>query len=243
VLLAAAAGPGVLGVLDAGAASAPLPPRERTVTDGQHLYQRDCAFCHGQSGQGTPRGQSLQGIGEAEVDYAVSTGRMPVRRPDDERRRRTPGYSRPQIDALLRYTAPFTAGGPIIPDVDPARGDIALGGEVFRAQCASCHQWAGEGGGLLGLNAPSLHDATPTQVGEAVRAGPVTMPAFSAATIDDHQLDSIAAYIEYLRTPEDRGGLGLWHLGPLAEGLIAWTVGMAVLVLGAVWIGEREPRP
>jgi ubiquinol-cytochrome c reductase cytochrome c subunit len=210
------------------------------VTDGQKLYQRDCAYCHGTSGQGTERGQSLAGIGLAEVDYTVSTGRMPKRTPDEQRRRHKPLYNREQLDALLAYVSPFVAGGPAIPAVDPGAGNLAEGGELFRAQCASCHQWAGEGGGLLGRNAPSLHDSTPQQLGDAVRTGPATMPAFSAATISAHDLDSIAAYVAYLRHPKDRGGLGLWHLGPVAEGLIAWAVGMVVLILGINWIGERE---
>jgi len=234
VLVAIAAAPRL-----AAAAPAPLPPTEQGVHDGQKLYQRDCAYCHGDRGQGTRNGQSLEGIGAAEVDYAVSTGRMPLRKSSDPRRRRKPLYSKGQIDALIAYMTPFIIGGPPRPDVNPADGDIAQGGELFRAQCASCHQWAGEGGGLLGRNAPSLHDATPQQIGEAVRSGPVTMPAFSAATLSDHDVDSIAAYVVYLRHPKDRGGLGLWHLGPFAEGLIAWVVGMAVLLLGVSWIGER----
>lgn len=229
--------PGTRRVL---AAPAPLPPAERHVSDGQKLYQRDCAYCHGAGGEGTPRGQSIQGIGPGEVDYAVSTGRMPLNHPDDPRKRRKPLYSRGQIDALIAYMTPFIIGGPAVPDVDPSRGSIQDGGELFRAQCASCHQWAGEGGGLLGRNAPSLHAATPTQIGEAVRAGPVTMPAFSPATLSNHDVDSIAAYVLYLRHPKDRGGLGLWHLGPFAEGLIAWVIGMALLILGVNWIGERE---
>jgi ubiquinol-cytochrome c reductase cytochrome c subunit len=68
------------------------------------------------------------------------------------------------------------------------------------------------------------------------------MPAFSAATISNDDLDSIAAYVLFLRHPEDRGGLGLWHLGPFAEGLVAWALGMVLLILGLNWIGEREPR-
>jgi ubiquinol-cytochrome c reductase cytochrome c subunit len=224
------------------AAPAPLSPTERGVTDGGRLYQRDCAYCHGDAGQGTQNGQSLQGIGAGEVDYAVSTGRMPKRTADEARRRRTPLYTRGQIDALVAYLTPVVAGGPPRPGVNPAAGDLQLGGELFRAQCASCHQWAGEGGGLLGRNAPSLHQATAQQIGEAIRSGPVTMPAFSQATLSDHDVDSIARYVLYLRHPKDRGGLGLWHLGPFAEGLIAWVVGMTVLIVGISWIGKRETR-
>jgi ubiquinol-cytochrome c reductase cytochrome c subunit len=224
------------------AAVAGLHPARAEVAadaDGQRIYQRDCAFCHGASAEGTKQGQPLRGIGDAEVDYAVSTGRMPLADPGDERRRRPAKYSRAQIDALVAYLRPFTAGGPGIPDVR-SNGRLDHGGELFRAQCASCHQWAAEGGGLLGLNAPSLHDSTPTQIGEAVRTGPVTMPAFSTGTLSDADVNDIAAYVRYLRHPRDRGGLGLWHLGPFAEGLIAWVVGIGVLLLGLNWIGTRE---
>lgn len=220
--------------------SSAAPATTQTPDDGRLLYQRDCAFCHGDNGEGTTRGPSIQSIGAAEVDYAVSTGRMPVKDPDTERERRPPKYSRPEIDALLTYLEPVIAGGPDIPEVDPARGDRARGGEVFRAECASCHQWAGVGGALLSLEAPALHQATPTQIGDAVRSGPVDMPAFSPASIDDAELDDLAAYVLYLRHPEDRGGWHLWHLGPFAEGLLAWGIGMVLLILGVNWIGERE---
>ena len=245
-LLGAAAVALTLALPRAAAAPAPVPPDEQGVTDGGRLYQRDCAFCHGARGEGTDRGVSLQGIGAAEVDYTLSTGRMPKAEPDDKRRRQKPRYTRAQIDALVAYLEPTIAGGPAIPSVDAraAAGatDLANGGELYRAQCASCHQWAGEGGGLLDRNAPSLHDATPRQIGDAVRSGPATMPAFSAATISATDLDDIAAYVVYLRHPKDRGGLGLWHFGPVAEGLIAWAVGMVVIALALHWIGEREPK-
>jgi ubiquinol-cytochrome c reductase cytochrome c subunit len=116
----------------------------------------------------------------------------------------------------------------------------AAGGEVFRMQCAACHAWAGDGGALLHREAPNLHDATATQVGEAVRVGPGLMPAFGHAAIDNRQLDQLAAYVRYLANPQDRGGDPLWHLGPFAEGFIAWAVGMTVLVLTIRWIGERK---
>lgn len=240
VLLVVAAAMTLPATRRALAAPSPLPPGEQHITDGRRLYQRDCAYCHGANAQGTERGQSLEGTGPAEVDYAVSTGRMPLHNPDAPRRRRTPLYDRQQLDALLAYLGPYIAAEPSIPKVDPSKGDLAHGGELFRAQCASCHQWAGEGGGLLGRNAPSLHSATPQQLGDAVRAGPVTMPAFSEATITPADLNDIAAYVQYLRHPQDRGGLGLWHLGPVGEGLVAWAIGLAILILGINWIGERE---
>jgi len=78
------------------------------------------------------------------------------------------------------------------------------------------------------------------QVAEAIRLGPGTMPAFGPEAIDDRQVDAIAAYVQYLRRPDDRGGDGLGHLGPIPEGLVAWMVGLLAIVLVARWIGTSE---
>jgi ubiquinol-cytochrome c reductase cytochrome c subunit len=67
------------------------------------------------------------------------------------------------------------------------------------------------------------------------------MPAFGQAALDDHQLDSVVAYVRYLAKPKDRGGEPLWHLGPMAEGAVAWIIGLGLLILATLWIGEREP--
>ena len=152
--------------------------------------------------------------------------------------RHRPRYSRAVIDALVDYVASFGAGGPGIPPVDLRAANLAEGGELFRAQCAACHAWAGDGGALLHREAPALHRATATQIAEAVRVGPGLMPAFGTAAVSDRQLDSVVAYVRYLDHPKDRGGNPLWHLGPVAEGAIAWIFGTGILVLATRWIGE-----
>lgn len=78
---------------------------------------------------------------------------------------------------------------------------------------------------------------TPLEVAEAIRAGPVNMPAF---VLSDEEVNSIAAYVEYLKDPEDRGGSDLWHFGPLPEGAIAWVFGLGVVVFCSRRIGTRE---
>src|SRR5205807_6391965 len=125
-----------------------------------------------------------------------------------------------------------------VPRTDPAAGDVAAGGAIYRLQCAACHAWAGGGGALLHREAPSLASATPTEIAEAVRVGPDTMPAFGTAAIADRDLDSLVAYVRYLDRPKNRGGEALGHLGPLAEGAVGWIVGIGVLVLLVRWIGE-----
>lgn len=211
---------------------------EAGPVDGAFLYLRDCAVCHGEEGEGTPRGQSVRNIGPAEVDYTLSTGRMPIVKPDPERRRRASKYTEAERTAIVDHMRPFIAPRPDIPHVDVAAGDRAEGLEQYLANCAACHQWAGEGGALLGdIEAPSLDKATPLEVAEAIRSGPLNMPAF---VLTDEEVNSIAAYVEYLKKPEDRGGSGLWHFGPLPEGAVAWVVGLGVVLVACRWIGTRD---
>src|SRR5205085_3371148 len=121
--------------------------------------------------------------------------------------------------ALVDYVdADLGGGGPDIPRVDVRSGNLAEGGELYQLQCAACHAWAGDGGALLRRAAPSLHDATATQIAEAIRIGPDVMPAFGTAALSHQQLADVVSYVRYLDHPKDRGGQPLWHLGPMAEG-------------------------
>ncbi|MDQ3569159.1 MAG: c-type cytochrome [Actinomycetota bacterium] len=226
------------------AAPALLPPGSRAAVEGDaelgdQLYQRDCAFCHGVDGRGTSRGQNLTEVGPAEAHYSITTGRMPIEEPGDERRRREVQYKAEEVDALIAHMRKFLAPEPDIPEVDLESAKLSEGLEIYLAECAGCHQWSGAGGALLGREAPGLKEATPTQIAEAVRTGPPSMPAYGEEVISEEELNSVVKYVLYLRAPQDRGGNGLWHLGPFAEGLISWVVGIGVLILGVLWIGER----
>ncbi len=211
---------------------------QATVPDGKFLYLRDCGVCHGERGEGTPLGQGLKNIGPAEVDYTLSTGRMPVDKPGSERRRRDPKYSEAERTAIVDHMRPFIAAEPDIPKVAASAGDVAKGGELYLALCAACHQWAGEGGALLGeIESPPLKLSTPLQIAEAIHSGPLNMPAF---VLSEEEVNAIIAYVLYLREPQDRGGAGLWHFGPLPEGAVAWLIGLGLVVMACRWIGTRE---
>jgi ubiquinol-cytochrome c reductase cytochrome c subunit len=208
------------------------------AADIRQLYLQDCSVCHGADAKGTSKGPTLEGWGRAGVDYALTTGRMPLPAADAEPVRRTPKYDPATIRALEDYIATLVPGGPDLPHVDAAAADLAAGGEVYRAQCAACHQWAGDGGALLHREAPALGAATPTQIAEAVRTGPGAMPVFGSAAISDADLASVARYIEYIDSPDDRGGQPLWHLGPVTEGAMG-LLALAVLVIVIRLIGSR----
>jgi ubiquinol-cytochrome c reductase cytochrome c subunit len=96
--------------------------------------------------------------------------------PTARARRGPPAYPPPVIAALEDYVASIAPGGPGVPNVDLAAANLAIGGELYRMQCAACHEWAGVGGALYQRDAPSLDLATPTQIAEAIRVGPGQMP-------------------------------------------------------------------
>jgi ubiquinol-cytochrome c reductase cytochrome c subunit len=162
---------------------------------------------------------------------------MPLDDPDEQPLRTKPAYPRSDINALVAYIG--SLGGPAIPKVDPSQGDLSAGFEAFRTNCAGCHQVVARGGIVPGAIAPALQDATPTQIAEAVRTGPYVMPRFSERQIDQGTLDSIVRYVRSTRNPDNRGGWGIGNIGPIPEGMIAWLLAGAVLLLVARLIGER----
>lgn len=212
------------------------------VAAGEQLYLTACVNCHGVGGVGTPGYPSLVGVGAASADFYLRTGRMPLSFPVPQPPVKPPAYDDTEIRQLVAYVASL-GDGPPVPDVDPARGSQPEGGELFLANCAPCHQSAGNGGALsYGNHAPSLLSVKPTQVGEAVRIGPGQMPVFGPDTLTDAQVDSIANYILYLQDPDDAGGLEIGATGPVPEGLVAWLVGLGLLLLVIRWITKESPK-
>ena len=65
---------------DGGARAASLR-QVASADSGRAIYLQSCAACHGQQGQGTVDGPSLQSSGAAAADFMLRTGRMPLNRP------------------------------------------------------------------------------------------------------------------------------------------------------------------
>jgi ubiquinol-cytochrome c reductase cytochrome c subunit len=211
-----------------------------SAQDGRALFEEGCATCHGDDARGIhDTAPTLHGVGEQAADFYLSTGRMPLANPSDEPFRTRPAYTDAERRALIAYVG--SLGGPGIPQVAPEQGSLSDGQELFTSHCAGCHQIVGEGGVVPDAVAPSLQDATAVQIAEAVRVGPYLMPAFSERQIDSDQLDSIVRYVLSTRTPPDRGGWGIGHIGPIPEGMVAWLLAGAVLLIIARLLGERRP--
>ncbi|HEX2027406.1 MAG TPA: c-type cytochrome [Nitriliruptorales bacterium] len=216
----------------------PLKPRPEA--DPKRIFDRDCAVCHGTDGRGGSRGPSLKDVGEASVHFYLTTGYMPIRHPDEGLRRREPVYTEAEIDALVEYVGGFITG-PHVPDVEVEETKVEKGGEVFRLNCAQCHQFIGTGGIVVGSNeAPALHQTSAVEVVEAIRIGPGTMPKFSEEQISEEDAQAVASFIALeVQEPTDDGGFSLGRFGPFSEGLVSWVVGMGALLVAAGWIGKR----
>lgn len=219
----------------------PSEPGEGTAR-GQTLFRESCSSCHGFDGSGVPgKAPSLTHAGAAAADFYLRTGRMPMSQTGMQPLRSEPRFGDREIRDLVDYVAGL-GNGPPIPDVDPARGDVSEGRQLFATNCASCHAMSGAGGVVIGAFAPSLWESTPTEVGEAIRIGPYVMPRFGRDQISDREVDSIARYVELTQKPDDRGGWGIGHIGPVPEGMVAWFGGLAAALLIARMLGQRKER-
>jgi ubiquinol-cytochrome c reductase cytochrome c subunit len=248
LLLALAATGGLYAAFaPAGKAQADETAQSLGITEGQKLYSVGCASCHGTGGQGSSDGPSLVGVGAAAVDFQVGTGRMPAQQPGAQIPRKKVIYTQAEIDQMAAYIASLGAG-PVIPtknQVSPEGADIAKGGELFRTNCAQCHNFTGKGGALThGKYAPSLEGVDPKHIYEAMQTGPQNMPSFPDTTLTEKNKQDIIAYLDAVNgdDTESPGGLELGGLGPVSEGLFGWVFGLGTLVAVAVWVAARTAK-
>ena len=66
------------------------------------------------------------------------------------------------------------------------------------------------------------------------------MPAFGPGVLNADGLDAIGRYVEYLKSPDDRGGAPIGRIGPVAEGAVGWVLGLGSLVLFIRWVGTKR---
>ncbi|MET1073622.1 MAG: cytochrome c [Umezawaea sp.] len=240
-------------LLSAGLLFTALAPNPQTaqaqddpalVRQGEQLYNNTCLTCHGAALEGVKdRGPSLIGVGDAAVYFQVSTGRMPMARQEAQATRKPVKFTPEEIDALGAFIQ-SKGGGPEAPEEKGAalRGDEpARGGELFRLNCAACHNFTGRGGALSsGKFAPELDGVTEEQLYTAMLTGPQNMPKFSDRQLTPEEKKDIIAYIKSVTDGNNNpGGAALGGLGPVSEGLIAFIVGIAALIGVTLWIGAK----
>jgi ubiquinol-cytochrome c reductase cytochrome c subunit len=230
------------------------------IAAGQILFEQHCESCHGYQGMGgQTSAPALVSVGAAAADFYLTTGRMPLNDPGQEPLRHHPFFDSTQIRQLVAYVSalPEITGtdvtGPSIPIVAPLcpeatpptpnpTGCVTLseGQQAFALNCAQCHQASGSGGMLSKGNVvPGLHNANITQVAEAIRIGPKPMPVWGPNQMSDAQMSAVAQYVQYLHHPDNPGGLGITHFGPVAEGFVAVIFGFGALWFAVRMIGTR----
>ncbi|WP_328325722.1 MULTISPECIES: cytochrome bc1 complex diheme cytochrome c subunit [unclassified Streptomyces] len=248
LLLALAATGGLYAAFaPAGKAQADDTSQSLAISEGKKLFSVGCASCHGMGGQGSSDGPSLVGVGSAAVDFQVGTGRMPAQQPGAQVPKKKVIYSQGDIDQLAAYVASLGAG-PIAPtpkQYSDQGADTAAGGDLFRTNCAQCHNFTGEGGALThGKFAPSLEGVDPKHIYEAMQTGPQSMPNFPDTTMPEKQKQNIIAYIKTVNgdNSASEGGLKLGGLGPVSEGLFGWIFGLGALIAVAIWVAAHTAK-
>ena len=238
---------GVMGALyaafvpraaDAGAAGSSMAATD----EGRQLFLTNCSSCHGLQAQGTSDGPTLIGVGAASVDFQVGTGRMPAAQTGAQVPAKPVEFTQEEISAMAAYVASLGPGPAIPPEeaVDPAKGDLARGAEIYKTNCSMCHNFAGSGGALThGQYAPPLRGVDPKYVYEAMLTGPQEMPVFGDHTITPEDKRDIIAYLHNATTEPNPGGASLGKFGPVTEGMVGWFVGIGSLIGCAVWLGAK----
>jgi ubiquinol-cytochrome c reductase cytochrome c subunit len=211
------------------------------IEEGQKLFAANCATCHGQQAQGTENGPSLAGVGSAAVDFQVGTGRMPMQMSGPQALQKPVQFTDEQTKALAAFVASL-APGPAIPSQSQLEGgDVAHGGELFRINCAMCHNVAGAGGALTeGKFAPELTGVAAVHVYEAMLTGPQNMPVFNDLNLTPEEKKDIISYLQYIEQNPSAGGLELSSLGPVSEGLFIWVFGLGAIIALTVWITAKS---
>ena len=217
--------------------------RSVQIEEGRQIFLKGCSSCHGLNAEGAQIAPALIGVGAASVDFQVGTGRMPMADMSTQAMRKEPLYDAEETAALAAYVASL-APGPAIPNESSLNyerdGSTAEGGELFRNNCAMCHNFAGQGGALSqGKYAPTLMGVEPKHIYEAMVTGPQSMPVFSDKTITPEEKLSIIKWIKAAEKEPNLGGASLGRVGPVTEGLLGWVLGLGLLIGVAVWLAMK----
>ncbi len=215
---------------------------QANVNEGKKLFAANCATCHNVNGSGTTAGPSLIGVGAASVDFQVGTGRMPGAANGPQALKKPVQFTDQQIQDMAAYVASLGTG-PSEPEAQYLQGNAnaSKGAELFRINCAMCHNVAGAGGALTdGKFAPALKGVTSKHIYEAMLTGPQNMPVFNDLNITPQDKADIITYLKYLEKNPSPGGFELGNLGPVSEGLFIWIFGLGAIVAITVWLTAKS---
>ncbi len=209
---------------------------------GHKLFLANCASCHGKNGEGSANAPSLIGVGAAAAEFQVDTGRMPGQASGPQLMVKPVQFTGEEIDAIAAYVGSLGPGPAIPTDAQiAANGNATRGGELFRINCAMCHNAVGAGGALTqGKYAPALTHTKADHIYEAMLTGPQNMPVFNDANLTPTDKKDIITYLTYVQNNPSAGGYELGNLGPVVEGLFIWIFVLGLIITITIWLGAKS---
>jgi cytochrome c oxidase cbb3-type subunit 3 len=125
-------------------------PQAAAAPDGEALYRKHCAACHGYDGKG--------GVGVPlalpDFQYSVTNRFLETTIRLGRPGRVMPAFtdlSDAEVKAIIKYIRHWAPGKPFRYPVEPVRGDVAHGKQLYQKYCATCHGPNGEGGKGTGV--------------------------------------------------------------------------------------------
>lgn len=246
----------VLILATVGVASSAYAQGGGVVSQGQQLYVKNCATCHGERAEGrigATLAKDFPGIRvDALLKQTISVGVKGTVMPAWLQANGGP-LKESEIDDIVAYIRALGNQAPTVQiALTPTRvvipptvvsfppGDVARGGSVYAQNCALCHGDKGEGriGATLqkdwaGINVDALIEST---VARGVTGS--KMPAWSKSNggpLSDQDIADVTAFIRTLKKPSaptpapaESSASGQWG------GVIAMVCVGLLLVLGAI---------
>lgn len=165
------------------------PVRPPSSVEGQEIYRRDCAQCHGEDGTGeVPGSRNFLDLdymrGETPVDFyaAVTEGRGEM-----------PAYN-DRLSSDERWDVVF-----FIWRLSTSQNEIQAGQEIYQQNCATCHGEEGDAELLGSANFTDLRQMdglAPRDLYLVTTQGRGSMPAWQSLLSQDERW----AVIDYIRT-------------------------------------------
>lgn len=185
------------------------PSGDEIVRQGEALYARYCALCHGADAEGyaaddAPSLRSpefLRTASDAFLTAAIADGRPGTAMSAWSDRRGGP-LGAQEIAALVRYLRSLQRDPPVIVDHVEVDGSPQRGRAIYAQHCARCHGARGEGVDAVALANPVLlATASDGFLQYAVSHGRsgTRMPAF-ASRLTPQQIDDVVSYVRILGT-------------------------------------------
>ena len=66
------------------------------------------------------------------------------------------------------------------------------------------------------------------------------MPVFNDANLTPQEKRDVITYLKGQEKNVSPGGLKLGSLGPVAEGLLIWSVGLGIVLIFVIWLTSRS---